>query len=319
MKLSRGLLRQRLVTLLALGAACVITATAAAGDDTIALFVAANGSDSGAGSDSGVPLASLARAQALWRELRAAAGGAERPVVATILGGGTYTLRAPLRLAGEADSNVAIVGSGAGRPALSAGIRVPAWRAAGAAPGGAHRFTASLRGLLPANASGLGFQLHVGAATVQRARLPVAPGSYLRWARPLRPCANPTAWMPTCPDVDAEGFVFKPGDMSSSLHDLGAVGVSAYHSWGRSLHSIRKVFDANSTVLFTKPSVYRFGQFPGPSGSRYTLENVREGLAASRWYFDRASQQLEYWSASAQRPADAVIGNLPSVLVIRHD
>ena len=49
--------------------------------------------------------------------------------MATILGGGTYTLRAPLRLAGEPDSNVAIVGSGAGRPTLSAGIRVPAWRA----------------------------------------------------------------------------------------------------------------------------------------------------------------------------------------------
>ena len=46
-------------------------------------------------------------AWARWRELRAAAGGAERPVVATILGGGTYTLRAPLRLAGEPDSNVA--------------------------------------------------------------------------------------------------------------------------------------------------------------------------------------------------------------------
>ena len=44
----------------------------------------------------------------------------------------------------------------------------------------------------------------------------------MAFAEVLRPCANPTAWMPTCPDVDGQGFVFRRGDMSSSLHDLGA-------------------------------------------------------------------------------------------------
>lgn len=214
--------------------------------DAISLYVdAKTGSDSNPGTFSS-PLASLSGAQQKWRALRQTAG----PQPVEVVVNSPIELAASMELSGEADSGITITGSRWTGPefAVSAGRRVTGWQ---------RNENASLwvaKVFLPPNVTGADLQFSVNGSAVQRARLPSAPGTFYQYSAPLVPCVNPKSFMPSCPSIDATGFVFEKGDIRADLHDLKrSVRSSVYHAWSRTVHSVKDLFVANSTVIFNEP------------------------------------------------------------------
>lgn len=272
-----------------------------------------SGDDRNNGTVADFPLETLAASQRAAVRIRKFAG--ENIVVC--ISGGSYFLEETLHLT-IADSGISFVGqrSESGEEALvSAGIPVTGW---GTHPLTKELLVAKIPESFNATMTGMEFGFYVNGGERQRARLPIAPNKYFEFESPLVPCANPSAWSPSCPNVDQQGFVFKRGDINP-MYDISSVRVSAPFAFTRGLYKIRSVFQANSTILFSNPQPgNQFGMYPGPSGSRFSLENTREGLAPGRWYYDRPNRRLEYWPLPGETPSniDAIVSHLGSALVI---
>ena len=236
---------------------CAIPSVVALGVSVvdIVLYVSVNGSDGNAGTSAALPLATPGAAQRAAARLRPGSGAR----VTVSVGPGTYFLPEPLHITAN-DSGLRFVGEGStALPVFSAGRPI--------------RFAThpSDRRLLvanftpPINATGMDLALYINGQRRSRARLPAANEKYLRWDVPLVPCANPSAWSPTCPDIDGTGFVFKGSDLSQSMYDISSVRIGAVWAFTRNLYSIASVFPANRTVLFNEHQPgNNFGMYTPP-------------------------------------------------------
>jgi len=119
-------------------------------------------------------------------------------------------------------------------------------------------------------------QLFVDDSRALRARHP-NPGHFLTMKDSLAPPRQ--RW----------GFVFEKGDISSEWHDLGQVELIIYGSWSTARRCISTINQINHTVTFTYPTLNAPMGFGPNSGSRYFVENIKEGLdMAGEWYLDRS-------------------------------
>jgi len=275
------------------------------------LFVGVNGSDRSAGTTAADPKQTIASAQISARKL---AGPST-----VCIGPGSFFLQNTLQLTAE-DAGLTLKGSEAGESLLSAGRLVNGWQPSSTDP---RLLVANISWINDSTLTGLDLSLYIGGERRERARLPSIPETYYTFVSPLVKCENPSAWSPTCPQRDAAGFVFQEDDLpNSTLYDLDSVEVSAVWAWTRSLSKIKQISRHNNTLLLKDPPSVgnRFGSLPGPSGSRYALENAREGLSPGAWYYDKLNRRLELFPRPSERanPASirAVVGVLQSAVVI---
>ncbi len=246
----------------------------------MAYFVSPGGSDADAGTGPDRPWATLEHA------LAAVAGAP-----ATIhLRGGTYELRAPLRLT-AAHSGLTLSAWEGERPILSGGRRMGPWRT-----GVVHG-----RPGWVADAGDLVFhELWVGGERRLRPRLP-RTGVYRMVGSP--DIDDKTPW-----NRGQSRFAFAPGDVRAgwtNLHDVEAV---ALHFWVDSHLPLESVDEAAALATTSRTSIFRLTDDYRGLGPRYYLNNVFEACTEpGDWYLDRSSGTLYYLPLPGEDPASTPV------------
>jgi hypothetical protein len=106
-----------------------------------------------------------------------------------------------------------------------------------------------------------------------------------------------------CPPIDSWGFVYNNSDIMANWTNLHDIQLLVFHAWTATWHNIRSVFANNHTVFFEQPSTYPPGWNVGPSGKRYIITNVKEGLdTPGEWYFDSEKKSLLYYPKPGELP-----------------
>eukprot|EP00041_Stephanoeca_diplocostata_P027224 m.746736 g.746736 ORF g.746736 m.746736 type:complete len:789 (-) comp23140_c0_seq3:3444-5810(-) len=144
--------------------------------------------------------------------------------------------------------------------------------------------------------------------TLQRARMPrkasgdtarrqryMGDDSTFKWADTLRPCTS-GGFEHTCPPEDAWGLVYNASDpISPTLYAVDEIQALVFHSWTAFWSNISHINGTNHSIVFSSAHEAVIGQFEGPSGRRYILENVKEGLdEPGEWYWDTKEQLISY-------------------------
>ena len=123
---------------------------------------------------------------------------------------------------------------------------------------------------------------------------------------------------PSCPDIDKTGFVFKEGDFSKNWTNTEDIRIFVFHAWTATWHHIRSINFTNDTVFFNEESHYPVGEFSGPSGHRYIVENVAEELdAPGEWFYDKTKRTILFFPPSnltLNRSTEFVVPNLQNIL-----
>lgn len=89
------------------------------------------------------------------------------------------------------------------------------------------------------------------------------------------------------------------------MHDIELL---VFHAWTATWHNIKSVFTENHTVFFEQPSTYPPGWNVPPSGQRYVVTNVKEGLdSPGEWYFDSIRRTLSYYPEKGESPVEATV------------
>ncbi|MFH1571308.1 MAG: right-handed parallel beta-helix repeat-containing protein [Gemmatimonadota bacterium] len=277
----------------------------------VAIYVATDGDDrwpghlprpNRAGTDG--PLASPRAAQRAVRRLgrRGAAGPIE-----VRLRGGTYYLSSPLvftaadtappadeggRRPGLVPPTVTWKRSGRGQPVLSAGRRLTGWRQT--TVNGCRAWVADL----PAIRRGAWWfqQLWVSGERRHRPRLPRE--GFHRIDR----LVGVTARTPYHQGQDS--FVYRPGDLDPTWHNLRDVEVVTLSYWTESRLWIRRADGRRRRVYFDRVSSKRLtDDFAADRPTEYYVENVFEALTEpGQWYLDRPAGQLYYLPLPGERP-----------------
>ncbi len=270
------------------------------------------------------PFRTLAAAQAVVRRTRAGMKKDEAETIEVVIRGGLYTLAEPWRFdaldsgcgratpiraetwpvvwRGAPGENVVISGGrrlGGWKPARLNGH--PVWRAP--APAGGD-------GQVPFR------QLWVNGGRRPRARLPKT-GTY-RVAG--APDANYVGTHGETLRRGARRFVCKPGEVSASWRNLGAIDVQFRGWWMSPRAWIAQVDDATNTVWLDRNTTIRLAYAPD-DGLDYVLENVRDALAEpGEWCADPAEACVWYRPLPGETPetTEAVAGGVEQVLEL-HD
>jgi Right handed beta helix region len=289
--------------------ALLIFATVARSETPADIYVASDGNDAWSGRLD-QPVATVARAQQLVRQLRAAEPERRRPVVVAVRGG-TYRLAAPL-VFDPADSGTPAAPTvyrahGAERPVLSGGVRVTGWAVAGG------RWRTVLDDVKRGSWSFA--QLFVDDQRRPRPRLPK------RGYHQIDAEVGPSA---AAAGKGADRFGFAGEQVRADWANRGDVEVLAFHQWSASRMRIAAVDPAGRVVTFTghTPTTDAWGWFA--KGRRFLVENVKEALAdPGEWYLDRPTGVLTYIPRPGEDPARAVVvaPRLEHLLVLRgvHD
>ncbi|MBX7073824.1 MAG: right-handed parallel beta-helix repeat-containing protein [Pirellulales bacterium] len=228
------------------------------------------------------PVATVGRAQALVRELRAARSDWKRPLVVS-LRGGLYELADTLRFSaadsGSAESPTRYAAYEAETPILSGGKQIDGWQV-----GADGRWRVTLEKV--ASGEWEFSQLFVND---QRRFRPMLPREgYYHVAESLDPT-------PASAEKGFDRFQFADDDVRADWSNLHDVEVLGFHQWCASRMRIEAVDPAEHIVRFTGTTVgvapwIRFGK-----GHRYRIENVKEALTApGQWYLDRPTGELTY-------------------------
>lgn len=262
-------------------------------------FVSPKGNDAWSGRSaepnparSDGPVASVARAQQLVRELKKQDPNRQRPIMVAVRGG-TYYLSQPLVFkpedSGTAAAPVVYQAFEGERPVLSGGVPVAGWKTDGA------RWQATLEDVKSGkwNFS----QLFVNDQRRMRPRLP-KQGYY-------------TIAAAAEPKVKGRGddrFQFTGEEIRKDWANRDDVEVLAFHQWNMSRLKIADV-DAQGRVVTFAGATATHGSWGGlRKGLRYLVENVREALSEpGQWYLDRPSGTLTYLPRAGERPEQATV------------
>jgi len=270
-----------------LSALCCGLVAAAVGAAEADFVVAPTGRDEAAGT-AAAPFATLERAKAAVRKLRA-----EQPQRATpvrvLLRGGRYELTAPI-VFGPEDSGTAaaptVYAAWPGEtPVLSGGRRLTGWKVVDG------RWAL----VLPAASGDWAFsQLFVNGQRRYRPRLPRT--GYYTIAKDV----------PPSPEVKAKGhdrFGIKPGEIKPEWRNLSDVEVCLFNQWN--MHRMRlKTIDAQTgEVTCTGPTCNPSYWAALPKGFRFLVDNVAEALERpGEWYLDKPTRTLTYLPVAGEDP-----------------
>ena len=307
------------------GTLAAIAGLAAFADTT--LSVAPDGNDSwngtqaarkadAAASDPDGPLASLARARDVARELRKA-GKLSGPLRIQ-LRGGAYYVSEPIVFepedSGTVDAPVYVEAYPGETPVIHGGRRLRDWKQEGA------KWVAAIPELkdtaTPPSAFWVNGQRRVSART-PNARNPV--GDF--------PEKDESFYAAPVLEKDAAGketksasrFSYRPEELQA-WEGLSDAVVVVFHSWETSLLRVKTLDAANHVVEFTHAAPWNFGYWTDQQ--RYYVENLMEGLdQPGEWCFERKSGTLHYLPMPGEDPttAEAVIPTARQLLLLKGD
>lgn len=241
------------------------------------IWVSPAGSDAAAG-DRSAPVATLARAVALSRQMPAVAAGRR-----IIMHGGDYYHTA-VELHG-CDSNLTIEAAPGERPRLVGGGPVGDWKLErdGCA-------SASVTGITP---DGWGLSmLSVNGRYASRARYP-RQGHLehesifdVRWKS-----TSEGGWERKPTEDELTTMVYRGDDLGAWL-DLASARITVYHSWDESTVAVQSLDPASRTLRFSSRSNYPAGAF---DINKYVVWNIRQGLTEpGQWMLDRTASRIIY-------------------------
>ncbi len=256
-------------------------------------FVVAPRGDDAASGKLDAPFATLQRAQAAVRQLRAAQPDRKTPIVVA-LRGGTYTLTQPLQFtsadSGTADSPTVYTAYSDERPLISGGIQLTGFKTDDKG-----RWVVQIPEVKEGKWDFM--QLWVNGHRRYRPRLPQA------------------GWLNIADKVDAkpnakgfDSFKFKPGDINPNWANLADVQILPAHIWTMSRFHIKNIDVEQSIVTFT--GLTRTTQWYGgmPKNGRYLVENVKEALGQpGQWYLDRPTGILTYIPMPGETLANSTV------------
>ena len=277
------------------------------------IYVSPQGNDSWSGrllepnaGHSDGPLASVAQAQRLVRELKQREPDRKTPIVVAVRGG-WYFLPQPLQFApadsGTPQAPVVYQAYGQERPILSGGQRIQGWKID--AQGRWHA-------VLPDVKSGAWnfAQLFVNDQRRSRPRLPKQGYYHVAEKLPPSPAAHNRGF---------DGFKFAADDLRADWANLSDVEVLAFHQWTASRLRIAQVNTAEHAVRFTGTTQGFSDWAAFPKGNRFLVENVREALGEpGQWYLDRAQGELIYLPLPGEKPETATViaPRLPRLVIL---
>jgi hypothetical protein len=244
------------------------------------------------GSDG--PLATVARAQTLVRELKAKAER-PRPIVVEIRGG-TYYLAQPIAFgpddSGTASAPVIYRAYAGQRPVLSGGRPITGWKV-----GSDGRWRATLDEVKQGRWNFA--QLFVDDQRRFRPRLP--SHGYYHVARAL----------PPSPDAGGRGFNgfgYAGEELTPKWSNLSDVEIMGFQQWSAVRMRIAKIDPRERTVRFTGDTQTTAGWAALDKDHRWLVENVKEALGQpGQWYLDRPSGTLTYVPRPGESPERTVV------------
>ncbi len=253
----------------------------------VTFYVAPNGSDANAGSES-APFATPQRARDAIRAVKQR--GLGRPVT-VYLRGGTYFLREPLVFApqdsGTPDAPITYAAYAGEIPVLSGGTRIRSWKQSGKlwtarVPAGENGALRTFDQLWSANEGKN--ERRPRARTPNNGNFRVAgsegkSGPTVRHTLPL-----------------LREFRFARGDLKSSWVQSGDAEAVVLHFWVETRLPIEEIDETTQTVRFARGSKLRLTDDNSQNGARYYVEGFREALdAPGEWFHDRARGEIAYF------------------------
>lgn len=280
----------------------VLSAAQSPDSSTADFYVASNGDDSWSGeiaqpreNQTNGPFATLQRAQAAVRALKAEEPNRTRPIVVMVRGG-TYFLTKPLTFAPEDSGTLhapviyrAYPGE---QPVLSGGQRITNWQVDENGWWHAHLEDA-------ANGLWAFSQLFVNNQRRFRPRLPKK--GYHHVAQALSPTS----------EVKGKGhnrFGYAEGDIKRGWANRDHVEVLAFHFWSASRLPIRSIDTEEQAVTLQSHTWTNrwFAQLE--KGHRYLVVNVKEALnEPGEWYLDQTTGRLTYIPRKGETVEKAVV------------
>ena len=265
------------------------------------LYVATDGNDAFSGRLAVVnaertdgPVATIARAQALVRQLKSQPPG-KRPIVVMVCGG-TYFLDQPLQFtpedSGAPDAPIVYQAYPGERPVISGGRPIDGWTV-----GDDGRWSVVLDGVKQGNWRFS--QLFVNDQRRLRPRLPKQ--GYYRIGEEV----------PTTVEKPAKGFNrmgFGNDEIRPDWANLSDVEVVTFQFWGISRMRIAGVDAQAKIATFTGKTYTDSWWSKFTKGHRYFVENVREALSEpGEWYLDRPSGTLAYIPKPGETPSNTKV------------
>ncbi|MHB8972097.1 MAG: right-handed parallel beta-helix repeat-containing protein [Pirellulaceae bacterium] len=255
------------------------------------------------------PVATLAHAQQLVRELKAAEPDRDRPIVVAVRGG-LYSLSAPLSF-GAADSGTAKApviyqAFGDERPVISGGVPITGWQVDGQG-----RWYVDL----PEVQSGKWKFSQLFVNNQRRFRPQLPKEGYYKIAKKCDPSAESEG-------KGFDRFGFTPGELDLAWANLDDVEVMPFHQWTASRFHIASLDTQQNIVTFKGHTAGTSFWAAFPEGNRYLVVNVREALSQpGEWYLDRPTGRLTYLPQPGEDPAKAevIAPRIENLLLIAGD
>lgn len=241
------------------------------------------------------PVATIARAQQLVRELKAKEPQRGQPIVVSI-GGGTYFLPETIVFRPEDSGTPAapvIYEAAAGqRPILSGGTRISGWQV-----GADGRWEVVLDEVKAGKWSFA--QLFVNDQRRFRPKLPKQ--GYYTIAEQVPPS-------PKTQGRGADRFGYSGDELRADWANRDDVEVVAFHQWAISRMRIAELDTAKRIVTFTGQTWTPDGWGAFAKGHRFFVDNVREALTEpGQWYLDRPNGRLTYIPKPGEKPDETVV------------
>jgi len=274
-----------------------VRAGATAGD----FYIAPQGNDSWSGTlaepnaaKTDGPFATIHRAQAAVRALKAKAPDRDRAII-VLVRGGTYFLDRTIAFgpedSGTEKAPVTYEAYGGERPVLSGGVAIRDWKVDEKG-----RWQADLADVK--SGSWNFAQLFVNDGRRFRPRLPKT--GYYKIAKALAPSAKAAG-------KGHDRFGYSGDEMKADWANLGDVEVLAFHEWAMSRMRIAAIDPAERSVTFTGTTHGDSGWARFNANYRFLVANVREALTEpGEWYLDRPAGRLTYIPRSGEDPRRAV-------------
>ena len=246
-----------------------------------------------AGTDG--PVATVARAQQLVRNLRAQEPDRQRPIVVQ-LRGGYYWLDAPIVFkpedSGRPSSPVIYEAYPDERPILSGGRKITNWRVDSQG-----RWKATLE---PVREGKWNFaQLFVNDQRRFRPRLPES--GYFDISQEVPPS-------PKAAGKGHDRIGVAPGQIDPRWRNFDEVEVMVFILWSAARMRIGEFDSEKQIVTFTGHTGYADDWASFPQGHRFMVFNVAEALKVpGQWYLDRKTGELTYWPRQGESPDNATV------------